>query len=240
MRILAVDTSTSAGSIAALEDKQLLGQEFTGPRQDHSSGFFEELQALLTKVHMSMAEFDVFAVCAGPGSFTALRVSLTAVKVWAEVYGKPIATVSGLEAVASQAQVSSEFVASVRDGRRGQVFGGLFRSNGGRLHRVGDEVVMRPDEFINEVLARVTAESAAPRSSNSVSFVSPEPDLIRDALSKTDLRAASVEKCSDDLAPWIGRLAFDYAQRGELVDALALDANYVRRTDAESYWKDSR
>jgi tRNA threonylcarbamoyladenosine biosynthesis protein TsaB len=77
MRILAVDTSTSRGGIAALEDKRLLGRVFTGSDEDYSTRLYPELTGLLAEIALRVADFDVYAVTAGPGSFTGLRVGLT-------------------------------------------------------------------------------------------------------------------------------------------------------------------
>jgi tRNA threonylcarbamoyl adenosine modification protein YeaZ/ribosomal-protein-alanine acetyltransferase len=193
------------------------------------------VESLLDEIHVQMADFEVYAVTAGPGSFTGLRVGLTAVKAWSEVHHKPIAAVSGLQAVAAQATDPSEFVAAILDGRRSQVFGALFRKAGGRLEWVGEEVVMSPREFVAEVSKRLSGQGPDCQ----VTFASPTPELFREALSSSGLRGVSAQTVSNDLAPWVGRLAYDQAQRGNLVDALTLDANYIRRTDAESYWKDS-
>jgi tRNA threonylcarbamoyladenosine biosynthesis protein TsaB len=239
MRVLAVDTSTPRGGIAALEDKRLLGHVFTDSLEDYSMRLLSEVASLLKKLNLRVADFDVYGVTAGPGSFTGLRVGLTTVKAWAEVHGKPIAPVSGLQAVAEQASGATEYVAAVLDGRRAQIFGGLYRKTGSVLEAIGDEVVMRADEFMTEVYSRLPRIQASRNSLATLSFVSPEPELFREALAYSKLSNARVEKVSNDLAPWIGLLAFGIAQRGELVDALSLDAKYVRRSDAESYWKDS-
>jgi hypothetical protein len=90
---------------------------------------------------------------------------------------------------------------------------------------------MSPQEFIAEVAKSVRDVE--------LSFVSTAPEIMQEALAESALRDFAVERASEDLAPWVGRLAFGSAQRGELVDALTLDANYVRRMDAELYWKDS-
>lgn len=239
MLILAADTSSQSGGIAALDDKRLLGHVFTENREDYSSRFFLEIQTLLKELSLKMSDFDLFAVAAGPGSFTGLRIGLTAAKGWAEVYGKPIAPISGLRAIAVQTSGPLEFVASVMDARRGQIYGALYREGDGGLHQVGDEVVLRPDEWMWEVSGRISNQTASSTTNGRVSFVSATPELFESALASSDFSGARVEQVSPDLAPWIGRIAFEQAQRGEVVDALDLDANYVRRTDAESYWKDS-
>ncbi len=203
--------------------------------EEFSSKLFRYVQSILMNVGLRLPDIDVFAVTAGPGSFTGLRVGLTAVKAWSEVYGKPIASVSGLEAIAAQSSPgsghSSELIAAFTDARRGQVFGGIFEIKGSRLGSIVEEVVARPEEFIESV--------SKLNQGRPTKFVSPAPEIIREALAGSSLRDSTVEKVSEDLAPWVGRLAFGRAERGELVNALTLDANYVRRMDAELYWKDS-
>src|SRR5207245_9186427 len=68
-------------------------------------------------------------------------------------------------------------------------------------------------------------------------FVSPPPKVLSAALEQTFFRGASIEPASAVLAPVIGQLGFARAKRGDVVDALTLDANYVRRSDAELLWK---
>jgi tRNA threonylcarbamoyladenosine biosynthesis protein TsaB len=239
MRILAVDTSTPSGSLAVLEDGRVLGLVATDVEETYSSRMFRQLDFLLRELAMEVGQFDLFAVVAGPGSFTGLRVGLTAVKGWAEVYGKPIAAVSGLEAVAAQTAGESAWIAPVMDARRGQVYGGLYQRNRegaqgdgvGEVHleRVGDEVVMTATEFLAELAGR--AGGATPV------FATPTPEVLASALEASAFRGARVELVWPILAPVVGRLGCEKARRGETLDALRLDANYIRRSDAELLWK---
>jgi tRNA threonylcarbamoyl adenosine modification protein YeaZ len=240
MRILAVDTSTRACGVAVVEDKRLVAQSFTRSAENYSGWFFTEVDEVLEEAGTTMPDFGAFAVSVGPGSFTGLRIGLTAVKGWAEVYQKPIAGVSSQEAIAVQARGVGEYVASFFDARRGQIFGGVFQRSGEKLVQVGDDVVMSAEEFLGELVSRIDASSEEWHQNSSIVFASPEPDLLRGALDLSQFRDSAVEKVSEDLAPWIGNLAFDYVRRNELVDALSLDANYVRRTDAERYWKGAK
>ena len=182
MRVLAIDTSTARGGIAALQDTRVLGHVFTDSQEDYSTRLLPEVAYLLKELNLRVADFDVYAVTAGPGSFTGLRVGLTTVKAWAEVHRKPIAPVSGLQAVAAQASGASEYVAAVLDGRRAQIFGGLYRKAGPVLEAIGDEVVMRADEFMTDVYSRLPRIRASRNSLATLSFVSPEPELFREAL----------------------------------------------------------
>jgi tRNA threonylcarbamoyladenosine biosynthesis protein TsaB len=199
---------------------------------------FRHVEFLLAELSLNPKEFDLFAVTAGPGSFTGLRVGLTAVKGWAEVYGKPVAAVSALEAVAIQSQRDGAVLVPVLDARRGQIYFGAYRRSGrageSGLTLEGEECVMGPDEFLENIQARGAAFDFA--------VATPEPELISAAVSRAgtggaQARAIRIDRVSAILAPHVGLLGFLRAQRGELVNALTLDANYVRRTDAELQWK---
>jgi tRNA threonylcarbamoyladenosine biosynthesis protein TsaB len=234
MLLLAVDTSSRLGSLTVLRDGKLVGVISTLADEPYSARLFRQLDFLLEELHIEMRQFDVFAVVAGPGSFTGLRVGLTAVKGWAEVFEKPIVAVSGLEAVAAQAKSDVELIAPVMDARRGQIYAALYRREGSGLVSESEDHVCTPAEFLAEVGAQA--------GNRSVQFVSPAPEIIQDALNAAapDLGAAvsrNVERVSPLLAPVVGELAFERANRGEVTDALRLDANYIRRSDAELSWK---
>jgi len=255
MITLAVDTSTRSGSLALLRDFSLLANSAISPDQRYSVTLLPELEALLAGRAISLNQIDLFAVSAGPGSFTALRIGLTAVKAWAEVFGKPIAVTSALEAVAALAipdygglpsaalpnvVLGHGLIAAVMDARQGLIFGGTYRPprseetgrtgqrglNGANFfERVGDEVLATPDEFLEMVMDRAAGAS--------VLIATPSPDAVRPALARSALQSSLVVEVSSELAPAIGRLGYSKELRGEVVDALHLDANYIRRSDAE-------
>ena len=229
MLILALDTSTQAGSLAILQDTRVVGEVATCVAETYSSRLFRHLEFLLRELALDLRQVDLFAVSAGPGSFTGLRVGLTAVKGWAEIYAKPIAAVSALEAVAAQAKAPEAILVPVIDARRGQVYAGVYERRGGSQVRRGDEVVMTPAEFLEILTGQLGGGAGA--------FVSPAPEVFSAALEQTVFRGASIEPVSAVLAPVIGQLGFARAKRGDVVDALTLDANYVRRSDAELLWK---
>ncbi len=239
MLLLAVDTSTQWGSLALLRDGQLLGVVSIFADEPYSARLFRQLDFLLAELHLEVRQFDVFAVVAGPGSFTGLRVGLAAVKGWAEVFEKPVVPVSALEAVAAQSKGDTELVAAVMDARRSQIYAALFRREARKeaieLVRESDDHVCAPEEFL--------AEIGAQAENRKVQFASPSPDLIQSALDAASgvlpPVSCSVERVSPVLAPVIGQLAFERAKRGEVTDALRLDANYIRRADAEPLWKES-
>jgi tRNA threonylcarbamoyl adenosine modification protein YeaZ len=236
--VLALDTSSPSGSLAVLRDEKVVGVVSTATGEVYSSRMFRELEFLLGELSLRMEEFELFAVAAGPGSFTGLRVGLAAVKGWAEVYRKPIAAVSALEAVAVQAHSNAGLIVPVLDARRGQVYFGLYRrATGGageiRLVLDGEEYVMTPAEFFEALRERGGGAEFA--------IVTPQPELFSGGASRDEIAVlrGAVEPASSVLAPFIGQLGSQLARRAVLADPLTHDANYVRRTDAELHWKES-
>lgn len=240
MLVLAVDTSTKLGSVAVVRDGGLLGVRATASGAPHASGLFTDLQVLLEQLRTPIKAFDLFAVASGPGSFTGLRVGLTATKAWAEALDRPIAAVSSLEAIATQVEGFTDFAAgtpivAVQDARRGQIFGCAYQRSvdvqpHAGLQRMGEEVLLPADEFL-----RVTAELVGELRPI---FVSPVPEVLQPAIKGSVFERSRIETVSGVLAPFIGKLGYARALRGDVVDALHLDANYVRRTDAEVKWTD--
>jgi tRNA threonylcarbamoyladenosine biosynthesis protein TsaB len=204
---------------------------------------FRQLEILLSELRLELPAFDLFAVAAGPGSFTGLRVGLAAVKGWAEVHDKPIAAVSSLEAVAVQSSAPGKWVAPVLDARRGQIFGALYERGAHGLRRYQDERVEKLAEFLAWLGAEFRENieggpfGALPPPQGEPAFISPSAELLYLELEKSGFANNPVGQASPVLAPLIGQLGLERAQRGETVDALHLDANYIRRTDAELNFK---
>jgi len=233
--ILAVDTSSRTGSVAVLNDEVVMGVVSTSSDENFSSRIFRQIEFLLRELCIRLEQFDLFAVATGPGSFTGLRVGLTAAKGWAEVYGKPIAAVGTLEAIAVQSHHRTRHVAAILDARRGHVYGALYQRPpvppGTGLVRDGDEYVMKPAEFLQQIFAQAA--------DSEVTIATSTPQVISAALEELGEKKKHfiVEQVSIILAPVVGQLGFRYAQRGELTDSLTLTANYIRPSDAELNWK---
>lgn len=236
--ILSLDTSSPSGSIAIAKGEQLVAVISTSTEETYSSRIFRHLEFLLAETDLNLSQFDVFAVSAGPGSFTGLRVGLTSAKAWAEAFSKPIVPVSGLEAVAVQAVGTSEWVVPVFDARRGQLYAGLYRNSSNSdavfpwLISAGEDAVVSPAEFLDQL-----SES---RDLAATTLATPSTSWLRSVLSAASPPRAplKIQEVSPVLAPVIAKLAYQRAIRGETVNALRLDANYVRRSDAELNWKE--
>jgi tRNA threonylcarbamoyladenosine biosynthesis protein TsaB len=237
--LLALDTSSPAGSVAILRDSRLIGAISTWTGEAYSSRMFRHVEFLLRELSLDLGRIEAFAVSNGPGSFTGLRVGLAAVKGWAEVYGRPIVAVSALEAIAAQSRSVAATLVPVFDARRGEVYFEVYKRQGSlsdtHLTPRGEACVGTADEFLTQVNAQAA--------SGICTVVTPTPEALAGALERakesrgTDGEIA-VERVGNVLAPVIGELGWRRLMHGDVDSPLSLNANYVRRSDAELKWKD--
>jgi tRNA threonylcarbamoyladenosine biosynthesis protein TsaB len=191
MLTLAVDTTADYGSIALADEQGCREEVLLHAPQGFSHVLFGEIAALLARNCVALRDIDLFAGASGPGSFTGVRVGLSAVKGLAEVLGKRVAAVSSLEALAEFG--TGHLRASVINAHRGEIYGAVYDSAG--------------KQVVPEVVA-------------------PFPKFL------TLLPAEPVEWIQVPLAI-AGMIARVAIRRGGAVDPAAIEANYVRRSDAE-------
>jgi tRNA threonylcarbamoyladenosine biosynthesis protein TsaB len=209
MITLAVDTAAEIGSIALVDGNGVREQA----RLEAPGGFgqilFGELEALLGRQHLRPGDIDLFAAASGPGSFTGVRVGLAAVKGLADVAGKPAVGVSNLVALAGYGTAALRV--PLIDARRGEVFAAVF-------DRAGAEVVPASVLPLPAFLELV--------GDRDVEYISAgfEPGF-------------GVTHAPAELASMVARLAMDCFLAGEICDPAFIEANYVRRSDAELFWK---
>jgi len=123
-------------------------------------------------------------------------------------------------------------IAAFLEGSRAQVFGAIYEWEGENLRLLGEESVMDPEKFVE-----FAQERAAGRA---IAWISPDPERVEETpLWKSEERPA-IEKVSPFLAEAIGRIGHRKVMENKTVDSLKLDANYVRRPDAEIFWKGLR
>jgi tRNA threonylcarbamoyladenosine biosynthesis protein TsaB len=235
MRFIVVDTADVRGSVALFESVDLLALEAHSTDEDYSSWLLAAVHRVLANSSLSLAELDGYAVCAGPGSFTGLRVGLATVKAWAEIYGKPVAAVSRLGSLAVNDSPAQEpFIAVYIDARREQVFAALYARLGKSCEPLGEESVTSLPDFVAKVKEQAEGKP--------VRWITPDPGMLESLAEWPSLAAGGhiLQLAPPPFAPRLGFLAYRKFLQGQTVDALALDANYVRRSDAELFWKGNK
>jgi tRNA threonylcarbamoyladenosine biosynthesis protein TsaB len=228
---IAIDTCEPRGSIAVRKTGKLCAVRSHASKEEYSSWLIPAVMESLNEAETDLNGVDLLAVATGPGSFTGVRVGLTTVKAWAEVFHKPIVGVSRLEALARRSGLTNGFVAACYDAHRGQVFGAAYRVSGGVWRVVESEIVTSPSDFLSQVAHRAGVDQVA--------WISLDPQLLTDlpAWQKQVELGSRMIHSGPQLADTIGEIAEERASKHLFTDILDLDANYVRRSDAEVFWK---
>jgi tRNA threonylcarbamoyladenosine biosynthesis protein TsaB len=207
--ILAIDTTSEYGSLALCEQRRVIEEVAIHSPDGFAHVVFQELQELLTRNGLRIADIDRYAVASGPGAFTGVRVGLAMAKGLAFASGKKVVPVSILQAVASFGH--GQLRAPLVEARRGEIYGAVYDAD---LRTVMPEVVSTFEQF----LAMLPA--------GPIEFIAMDSVLARDR--------QPVTVAPRTLAAAIGKIAA--LNDGEMPEVI--DANYVRRSDAELFWKD--
>jgi tRNA threonylcarbamoyladenosine biosynthesis protein TsaB len=225
--LLAIETATTAMSVALLRGEVLVAEITTCDERVHSTRLLPALETLLAQAAVGLGEVQAFAVSIGPGSFTGLRIGLATVKGLAFRTGRPVAAVPTLAALAASADSAPGPVAALLDARRGEAYVGLYEraataastGPGAPIAYPGSEGVYTPDELA----ARLPAGCTLVVGEGAEGFASALAERRGPArLSATIASAARV-----------GRLGAGQLARGEAVAAEALVPRYLRRAEAE-------
>jgi tRNA threonylcarbamoyladenosine biosynthesis protein TsaB len=216
MRIVAIDTTSNFGSIALRQDGSLVEELLLHSTDGFSQVLFDHLKQLLDRHEWNIASVRCFAAASGPGSFTGVRVGLAAIKGLAEATGAAAIAVSNLKALAAYGNTSRRGV--IIDARRGEVYAAVYDAG---LELMSPEVVMPLTEWLTSL------------DSPPAEIISTDLPAFRTML-PSDLRASEYR----NLAAAIAGIAETGLAAGATGDALLLDANYVRRSDAELFWKE--
>jgi tRNA threonylcarbamoyladenosine biosynthesis protein TsaB len=216
MLILGVDTSGKDGSIALVKFEQgsartlevvpLVGGTF-------SAQLVPQISDALNRHALTKRNIAGFAIVCGPGSFTGLRVGLAAIKALAEVLQKPIAAISLLEAVARVSELQGDVTVAL-DAGRGEVYAADFQVAGSQT-TISNQQLLTLAELVS--------------ASGSRPIVTPDAK-IADFMGEKGLRVTRIDRPQADV---IARLGFEKIEAGDVVSPEALDANYIRRSDAE-------
>ena len=222
MKILSVDSSAIVASAALSEDGRLLAEYTPNNKNTHSETLLPMIEAALGALSLKASDIDLFALSAGPGSFTGVRIGAATVKGLAFASGKPCVEVSTLEALAQNLVICKGLICSVMNARRSQVYTALFRSNGSELTRI------MPDSALSiEELDALLAEYNEP-----IYLVGDGYDITIQGFSKTKTEFVP-EAMRLQSALSVASIAKKKYADGEVCTDSALSVNYLRPSQAE-------
>lgn len=229
MLVLALDTTTRAGSVAVTRDDDLLALVEGDASRTHGERLPGEIERALAIAKIAPQQLDLLVVSSGPGAFTGLRIGLAAIQGLAMVLDKPVVGVSALEALAEVARTEMKMAAATAiapwmDAQRREVFAAAYDVSNGAVHGVIEPMVGSPEPMLR----------ALPFStSRDVIFIG--DGAVRYAHQIRDARGANAHIVDSVplLAPALARLGRVRAAAGEAGPPHALKPLYVRRPDAE-------
>ncbi len=176
MLILGLDSTSLAASVALCEDEHLIAEFTLNTGHTHSETLLPMVEAALGITGHTVEDIDLFAVTAGPGSFTGVRIGAATVKGLAFGRSKPCVGVSTLEVLAHNGEALEGILCPAMNARRAQVYNALFASDGLTVTRLGEDRALAITELGNEL------ESAY--SGKNIYLMGDGAGLVRDALSE--------------------------------------------------------
>jgi tRNA threonylcarbamoyladenosine biosynthesis protein TsaB len=227
MRVMALDTTSRGGSVALVDDGRVVDERAGDAARTHG----ERLPGELAALGVEWSSVDVFAVCAGPGSFTGLRIGIATIQGLALVGRRPVVGVSALEAVAQVASgdlAEGDTIGVWIDAQRGEVFSALYRVAAGTMF-TPERLLELEAPAVAAPLATVDAWSR---------YDLPATLFAGDAVARyaAALEASGLLRRTEQsmlLAGAVGCMASIRAERGQSAAPDAIRPLYVRRPDAE-------
>ncbi len=151
MKILALDCSAIAASCAVLEEDKVIASSFVNVKLTHSETLLPMLENTLAGAKLTLKDIDAFAINNGPGSFTGIRIGISAVKGLAMPKNSPCAAVSTLYSIACMHKNISGVICAAMDARCNQVYNALFKIKDGKIERLCDDRAVMISEVSSEL-----------------------------------------------------------------------------------------
>ena len=224
MKILALDTSAKVSSVSIVTEERVMAEFSVHLNFTHSQTIMPMCEQLLSCCQIPLEEIDAFAVSKGPGSFTGLRIGLSAVKGMAFSLQKPCIGVSTLDALALNGRHFEGIVCCVMDARCNQVHDALYQNRQGAFTKLTEDRALFIDELSQELKELqkpvLLIGDGAELCYNKLSGIL--PSLFLAAENNRYQRASSV-----------GLAALEKARRGEFLSASELVPQYLRLPQAQ-------
>jgi len=224
MKILAIDTSNFALGVALLNGNQVVGEYITNVKKNHSVRAMPAIEKLMHDCGMKPADLDKIVVAKGPGSYTGVRIGVTIAKTLAWTLNIPISGVSSLEVLATNGKFFQGYICPLFDGRRGQIYTGLYEALDGQLTTIHADQIIQSSEWAKQLLSL----------ERDVLFIGNDLPLHKETLQSILGERAFFADVAQ-LNPRPSELAL-LGRDMENEDVHAFVPNYVRLAEAEANW----
>lgn len=228
MKILGIDTSTSCGSVGLVIDEQVVSEYLLNISVTHSERLLGAIEFVLREARCPMEELDGWAISLGPGSFTGLRIGVSAIKGLAFATRKPVAGISTLDVLGSQISPTPHLICPILDARKKEVYTAFYRYEEGKLlKRLSQYQTMRPEDLIKKIEERTIFVGDG---------VKTYGDYIKKSLPSLSLFPPAPIHLPHGST--VARLGLELLLRGEYLDLSTFTPIYVRPSEAEVKWQE--
>jgi tRNA threonylcarbamoyladenosine biosynthesis protein TsaB len=217
MKVLGIDTSTSCGSIGLIDDERIISEYLLNIPVTHSERLLASIELVLKEARMAIGDLDGWAISLGPGSFTGLRIGVSAVKGLALATGKPVSGVSALDVLAHQITSTPYLICPILNARKGEVYVAFYRyGEEGSIRQESAHQVIKIENLIKNIKERTifVGEGAKTYEEN-----------LRSALPSLALFPPS--PLHHPLGSGVAKLGLELLRKGEYLDLATFTPLYV-------------
>ena len=231
MKILGIDTSSMAASVAVIEDNKLICEYTINTKKTHSQKLMPMIENMLGLSDLNVREIDAIAVCEGPGSFTGLRIGMATAKAIAHVNDIPVIGVNSLEALAANMNLCDKKICSILDAQRNQVYTGRYQYEGTKLVEIKEIGIQQIDELLEEL-----AQSGEQWILVGEAVYKYE-DKIRE-ISNIEIPVASNNVTKAGSLCSVAKVKFDEGK--DIFDCYTVNPLYIRKSQAEEQYEEKQ
>lgn len=218
MKILSVDTASLVCSVCILEDMDVIYHKKIENGLTHSEKLLPMIKEAFDATSLNLSDIDLYACSTGPGSFTGIRIGISTLKAFIDVYDKPSIGISSLEGLSYNLD-NNDLTCCLIDARNQNVYCGIFKDH----IQVGDLEFDHIDNICN---------SLKDYSQENITFVGDASAIYKDQLEKVFTKACFAdEEQNKSNAISIAKAAFMHYKKGE--ENLGLSPLYLRKSQAE-------
>ncbi len=221
MKILSISTSSNICSVALLEDNNVIKEITNDDGNTHSVKLMPQIEQLLKETNMSLKDIDLLACDKGPGSFTGIRIGISTVKAFCDVYNIPSLAISSLMGLAYQTDFDG-LVCSLIDAKNDNVYFGLFNK-----HQKQSEYLAKNINFITEIL-KICNKPIFFVGNGSIVY----QDVLKSFLNENAIFVENNNYYNVD-AVCIGKAAFDIFSSKKYSEEYNLSPLYLKKSNAE-------
>ncbi len=225
MKILSVDTSSNVATVAVTDDEKLVCEILVNTKKTHSQTLMPMIDSALKQSELEISDIDLIASANGPGSFTGLRIGVSAVKGLAHAMDIPVVGVSILTAMAYNLPFCEYVISPILDARRDQVYNAVYEWSDGELKEVFKPRALSVDELIDEFL---TSEKKVVFLGDGVSV---HREYIKEKLG--DKAVFAPVSANEQRASGLAAAAKKLYDEGKAVSCYELAPIYLRKPQAE-------